>query len=449
MDPIKDIGKIGGHEMSKSKNAPGKMRALLMLCVLGTVVSIGITFFVYSVSRNTAKAVGLDTVPSIIAAQNIKATLANAHSNAMNAMVTNEKLGGKFWSLYRNDLNSLHSQLVDASKSITYGDEERIPLTTISSNISAYEYTVGGAVANGAEISVDQFMEANRLMQQKILPASTELNRVNLSQLESIYSGYSKNINIIIALMIAAGLGFLALLIMIQVYLFKKTRRIFNVGLLLATILFSVNLVYSTSALTSVKGKLDAAKNDAFTSINAMWNAKAVAYNAKSIESLYLLHEGTGIVQTADTINFNLSAERICSDTKAAISGSAFEGYLNDTLSNAISSDAIAKAGIALKQWIKYVDIDKQVHNLEYDSKHDEAIALSVGSAAGEANYEFEKFDEALRDTIKIDQGSFDSSMNSAYKTLNIFPYILACFLLLIIAACILGIKPRLNEYRV
>jgi hypothetical protein len=167
---------------------------------VGAIVSIGITFFVYRVSSNTAQAVGMDTVPSIIAAQNIKATLANAHSNAMNAMVTNEKLGGKFWNLYRSDLNSLHSQLVDASKSITYGDEERVPLTTISSNISAYEYTVGGAVANGAEISVDQFMEANRLMQQKILPASTALNRVNLSQLESIYNSYDKNINILIAI---------------------------------------------------------------------------------------------------------------------------------------------------------------------------------------------------------------------------------------------------------
>lgn len=449
MDSIKDIGKIGGREMSKLRNAPGKMRALLVFCIVGAIVSIGITFFVYRVSRNTAQAVGIDTVPSIIAAQNIKATLANAHSNAMNAMVTNEKLGGKFWNLYRSDLNSLHSQLVDASKSIAYGDAERIPLTTISSSISAYEYTVGGAVANGAEISVDQFMEANRLMQQKILPASTALNKVNLSQLESIYNSYDKNINILIAIMIAAGLGFLLILILTQVSLFKRTHRIFNPGLLIATILFSASLIYSTSALTSIKGDLNAAKNDAFTSINAMWNAKAVAYNAKSIESLYLLHEGTGIVQTADTINFNLSAERLVSDPKAAAAGSAFEGYLNDTLSDTTSLEEKGSANTALEQWIKYVEIDKVVHSLEYDSKHNEAIALSVGNAAGQANYVFEKFDKALGDTIKINQISFDSSIESAFKTLSLFPYIILCFLLLINAACILGMKARMDEYKV
>ncbi len=449
MDSIKDFGKIGGREMSKLKNAPGKMRALLVFCIVGAIVSIGITFFVYRVSSYTAQAVGMDTVPSIIAAQNIKATLANAHSNAMNAMVTNEKLGGKFWNLYRSDLNSLHSQLVDASKSITYGDAERIPLTTISSNISAYEYTVGGAVANGAEISVDQFMEANRLMQQKILPASTALNKVNLSQLESIYNGYDKNINILIAIMIAAGLVFLLILILTQVHLFKRTHRILNTGLLLATILFSASLIYSISALTSIKGDLNTAKNDAFASINSLWNAKAVAYNAKSIESLYLLHEGTGIVQTADTINFNLSSKRLYSDPKAAADGSVSEGYLNGTLSNTTSPEERDILNTAIEQWIKYVEIDKQVHSLEYDSKHDEAIALSVGNAVGQANYEFEKFDEALGNTIKINQTNFDSSIEAAFKTLRIFPYVLLSFLLLITAACILGMKARMDEYKV
>lgn len=435
--------------MSKFKNAPMKIRALLILSLIGTALTIGIIFFVYNVSRNTAQAVGMDTVPSIIAAQNIKATLASAHSNAMNAMVTDEKLGGRFWSLYRNDLNSLHTQLVDASRDITYGDAERIPLMTISSNISAYEYTVGGAVANGAKISVDQFMEANRLMQQKILPASTSLNRVNLNQLEKVYNAYDKNINILLAVMLAAGIVFLIILILIQVYMFKRTRRIFNAGLLLASILFSVCLAYSANALVSVKRDLKGAKEDAFTSINALWNAKAAAYNAKSIQSLYLLHEGTGIVQTADTINFNLLAKKLCSDPKAAASGSTFEGYLKDALRNTGSPEEKKKADLALEEWIKYVEIDNSVHELEYDSRHVNAVALSVGNDAGQANYEFERFDEAVDGVIKINQTSFDSGINSAYKTLNVFPYALLGFLLSITAACILGMKARMDEYKI
>jgi hypothetical protein len=287
MDPVKDSWKIGVGEMNKLSTTPGKLRNLMVICILGVLLSFGITFVVYRVSRNTAQAVGRDTVPSIIAAQNIKATLAGAHSNAMNAMVTGERLGGRFWNLYRKDMDSLHAQLVDASKNISYGDAERIPLTAISSNISAYEYTVGGAVASGAQISVDQFMEANRLMQQKILPASTALNRVNLSQLDATFNSYNKNINILIAIMLILGLGFLAVLILVQVYIFKKSHRIFNGGLLLAAVLFSASLIYSVSALNSVKGDLLTAKQDAFDSVNSLWNARAGAYNAKSIESLY------------------------------------------------------------------------------------------------------------------------------------------------------------------
>jgi hypothetical protein len=420
--------------------APRKIKSLLILCLAGTLISLGFTFWVYTAVRNVAQSVGRDTVPQIVAAKNIRATLANAHSNAMNAMLTNEKLGGKFWNFYRTDLNILHSQLVDASKNITYGDKERIPLLTILSNISAYEYTVGGAVASGAEISVDQFMEANRLMQQKILPASSALNEANLSQLNSIYNSYTKNIDNVIKFMIIVGFVFLIILIITQVYLFKKTRRVFNIGLLIATVIFSINLAYSTNALNSIKADLYAAKHDAFDSLNALWGAKAEAYNAKAIESLYLLHNGTGIVQTADTINFNLAAERMSSDNK---------GYLSDAFRNLSSVDDKAAAASALQQWAKYVDLDKQIRNLEYDSRHGEAINLAVGEASGQSNYEFAKFDALLGNAIKINQDNFDSSITSAFKTLNIFPYITTSLLVLVIAACVIGMKARMDEYKI
>lgn len=435
--------------MKKVNNAPAKMKGLLVLCLMIALIWFGITFLVYSISRNTAKAVGLDTVPSIIAAQNIKATLANAHSNAMNAMVTGEKLGGKFWNEYRSDLNSLHTQLVKASRGITFGDAERIPLTAISSNISTYEYVVGGAVANGAEISVDQFMEANRLMQQRILPASTALSRVNLEQLERIYGSYQRGINFLIALLIAVGIVFLAVLVMVQIYMFKRTHRVLNLGLVFAAILFAISLIYSTSSLNSIKRDLDGAKKDAFTSINALWNAKSTAYNAKSIQSLYLLHEGTGIVQTADTINFNSSSKRIYSAPDTVSDEGDEMGYLNAALDNMTSKAARTSTEDAITSWVTYVEIDRDVHNFEYDSRHDEAVALSVGNQSGQGNYQFEKFDKALTESININKNSFDDSINSAFKALNIFPYVIIAALLLIAAACILGMKPRLDEYRI
>lgn len=435
--------------MINLNTAPGKLKSFLVLCIIGAVVSMGVSFWAYSASRYTAQVVGEETVPQIIAAKNIRATLASAHSNAMNAMLTKEKLGGKFWSLYRKDLNTLHSQLVAASENISYGDLERTPLLTILSNVSAYEYTVGGAVSSGAEISVDQFMEANRLMQQKILPASSALNQANLSQLDSTYSSYYKNTGIVILFMSLAGLIFIGILIAAQIYLFKKTHRILNLGLLAATILFAVSFVYSTSTLNSVKSDLQTAKKEAFDSLNALWSARAEAYNANAIESLYLLHNGTGIVQTADTINFNLSSGRMSSDTKAALGGGKFEGYLSDALGNATFTGEKAAAVNTIQQWGKYVDTDKQIRSLEYDSKHSEAIALCVGDAAGQSNYEFARFDTELGDIIKINQENFDSNISSAFKSLNKFPYISAGFLALIIAACILGMKARIDEYKV
>lgn len=433
--------------MFKLKTAPQKIKALLVLCLVGTVLSIGTTFWIYSATRDVAQSVGKDTVPSIVAAKNIRVTLAAAHSNAMNAMVTKEKLGGKFWNLYRNDLNVLHSQLIESSKNITYGEEERIPIFTILSNISAYEYTVGGAVASGAEISVDQFMEANRLMQQKILPANTALGTVNLSQLDSIYESYTKNVNMVMMFMQLVGVVFLILLIVTQYFLFKKTHRVFNKGLLLATILFSFNLFYSTKALNSVKADLYSAKQEAFDSLNTLWSARAESYNAKALQSLYLLHNGTGIVQTADTINFNLSENRMTGEGTSEENNS--KGFLTVALNNITFQAEEQAVKTASQQWAKYVEIDRQIRNLEYDSRHTEAIALFVGDGSGQSNYEFAKLDAALVETINVNQKAFDASIESAFRTLNMFPYITAAFLVIIIAACILGLKARIDEYKI
>jgi hypothetical protein len=161
------------------------------------------------------------------------------------------------------------------------------------------------------------------------------------------------------------------------------------------------------------------------------------------------LHEGTGIVQTADNINFDLSASRLHNDRKTEGDAEKLNGYLDTALGNITFSGEKDAAETALSQWVKYVETNKKVRSLEYDSNHVEAISLSVGEKQGQSGYEFQKFDEALGNTIKINQENFDSSIDSAFKTLNKFPFILSAFMILIAAACILGMKARMDEYKV
>lgn len=434
--------------MKKTRTTLGKIEALLMVCIAGAVISLSVNFLVYRATHSVVQTVGKDTAPSIITADHINALLADAHSNAMNAMVTKEKSGGKFWTLYRKDMLELHSELINISENITFGDDERNAILAIMSNVSAYEYTLGGAVSNGAEISVDQFGEANRLMQQKILPSSVKLKDIYSTYLDASYNRFTKSINIVLAIMIVIALTVLVILLGTQYFLFKKTHRIFNLGLLLATILFIANIIYSANTMNSVKSNLYSAKHDAFDSVQALWGARATAYNANALESLYLLHNGTGIVQTADTINFNLSSAKLCADPNAALNGSKFEGYLGEEINNVTFDGEKAAATAAIQEWSKYVDVDKKIRNLEYDSKHSEAVALCVGESDGQSNYEFSKFDAELGKAIEINQASFGSNMNRAYKTLNIFPYATAIFLLVIIVLCVFGFRPRIEEYK-
>lgn len=427
---------------------PEKITALLMAGIAGAVISLGLNFLVYCAANNAAQVIGKETAPSIIASNHINALLADAHSNAMNAMVTKEKGGGKFWTAYRQDMQNLHSELIDISGDAAFSSAQRSTVLSLMSYAGQYEYTLGGAVSTGAEISADQFGEANRLMQQKLLPASVALNKIYSSYLNSVYSRYTRYINASLLFMAIIALVILSVLIFTQYYLFRRTHRILNIGLLAATLLFIAVTVYSINDLSSVRQNLYTAKHDAFDSIESLWNARAGAYNANALESLYLLHDGTGIVQTADTINFNLSASRICSDPQAALNGGQFTGFLEDEMKNISFDGESTFAGDALTEWSKYVQIDKQIRSLEYDSKRDQAVALCVGDSQGQSNYEFTQFDSFLGDAISTNQKNFDNYMNLSYAGLKSFPYVTLVFLVLIILSCVLGMRPRIGEYK-
>lgn len=439
--------------MKKPSNTKFKLQAFLSVCIIGAVIALGISYYVYFSTRDIARTIKEDTVPKIVAANHINALVSNAHSNAMNAMVTKEKTGDKYWKLYRDKMTELHSRLIEINENNVFGDVQKKTAAELMANIGQYEYTLGGSVSEGAKISVDQFGEANRLMQQKILPASVRLSDYYTSYLNTIYDKYSKNINWVISLTTIAFVIFILILISIQYSLFKKTHRIFNIGLLLVTLIFSFSFIYSINSLQVIKSELKTVKEDAYDSIQALWKSKSIAYNANALESLYLLHNGTGIVQTADTINFNFYSESIISNPNAALNGEEASGYLNNALKgidlNINSNDSYeAYIKAAIEQWAKYDTIDKKIRNLEYDGKHSEAFALYAGQSEGQSAYVFTKFDENIDNAINKKQALFDEGMNLIFSRLNIYPYITFISLILIVALSILGLMPRIEEYK-
>lgn len=434
--------KSKNYKLSSQETVYSKIIFLLVLCIISIASSTMTTFIVYFHTRDVVKTISENTIPCIIASEKINASLAYAHCNAINAVITNEKTESSYWTLYHNNMNTINSELLDISKNISYDSKQQNLILSIMSNIGVYEYKAGCFVSNDTVLSSNEFTNADKLMQQQILPDSVSLINMNSNKLDSIYNNYTKKFYIKTTFILCLGFLIIAVLIETQIYIYKKTNRILNLGLLLATLMFLISTAYSIYSLTSIKANLYEAKQDSFDSIHSLWDAKDAAYNSKTLESLYLLHHETGITQNVDTINFNTLSSSLYNENLKS-------GYLADNLNDITSSNQKSLKENIIQNWENYITIDRQIRTLEDENNHNDAVTLCIGTSQDQSEYAFKNFNESLDNTIDINQTNFNNYISSAYKTLNMFPIVIIIFTILMFIFVILGLKPRIDEYTI
>jgi len=431
------------------KTSPGKLTLILISCILITLLLGSVYYSNYSSTKQAIQTVGKDTVPSIVAAEDIYATLADVNANAMNGILTKQKNDGAYWKTYRNEMDQVHNDLLKASGNITYGDEELKPILTIMKKLAEYENGIGSIIAKIDTVSINDFNAVNKIMREDILPSAAALDKANYSHLDSIYKEHQNHIirNGIIFWLFSIAL--LAFLIYSQFYLFRETHRIINIGLFLNTVILAVFVFYASSTFNLAETKLKIAKQSAFDSIHALWKARAIAYDGNADESMYLLLNGDIAAQSQSTNTFKSNAKLISGyDSQNPNKKVDSTGFLGDELANITFEGEELAAKNTLNEWIEYINLDNKIRTLESEGKHAEAIAFCIGNNEGESNWQFKKFDDALGKTLDINQKQFNSNIRIAFDTIKNFSLILAIMLILMISLSIFGIKKRLDEYR-
>ena len=436
------------------KTSPGKLLNWLLTIAALLALTLIMAVVTYSDMREAVQTVGKDTVPSIVAAENIRATIADANAYAVNAFLEQEHGIGKNRKKYRDDMNAVHDSLVTSAQNITYGQQERQPILTIMSTLGEYERLIGLAQEQAPADALATLTQAQGLIHQTILPEAIALDQANFSHLTSTYDAHRQHTSlqqtefvwIVGPLLIMALFG-------VQLHLYRTTKRVFNLPLLGATFIAVVYLLQAMSSFRDTETALVRAKQDAFDSVHALWQARAVAYDANADESLYLLSHGNDADQQQSTQEFKdkvaqLSAGDVASDRLAADNKLKFAGFLGDELDN-VTFDGEGDAALqTIHTWAAYIAIDDRIRQLEQGGDHAAAIALNLGTHEGESNWAFAQFDTALGKTLDINQQAFDQATAEAFGHLDHFPLITAIAGALIALASLFGLKSRFDEYR-
>ena len=100
-----------------------------------------------------------------------------------------------------------------------------------------------------------------------------------------------------------------------------------------------------------------------------------------------------------------------------------------------------------LAAWREYVQIAARIRQLEESGRHDQAVALCLGTAPHQSDWAFEQFTAALEATLKINEDAFTLSMGRSYHHVTCLAFPILSLLLAPILGTWLGLQPRLAEF--
>jgi hypothetical protein len=411
-----------------------------------------VVFATYASINDTVTVAGKDAAPSIVAADHLQALAASADANALNAVVTHSAPDQYAWSQYRKDMRASYEELTTASQYTTYGFEQIGPIQTMESTLSAFDNVTGQLQVETAANLASNPLAGHTLLVQTILPAQGALVLTDSTHLNRQYAAHRAAIGRQMALVWVVFLLLLAILVGTQVYLFRHTHRMINLGYATATVITLGCMIYMLGAFNVSESQLAMAKQQSFDAINSLWTVRATAFLMNADESLYVLDAQDPQSLAAIETDFTQHQQQIISiDPQQALddvkTGVAFHGFLGDRLSHTAYQGESAAFRAAIQTFANYVAIDSKVRQLLAAGNVQQAQALVLGFNPGQAALAFTQFDSAIWNAIDINQFQFDQQIGTADSSLGPLPYVLGIALTAIVVATIVGMKPRLDEY--
>lgn len=431
---------------------PGQLRMRQAVLVALSLLVALIGYGVYRSHAAVVQTVGKDAAPSIVAAENIRSTLGNAHTQIVNAFLTKEDASGESVRAYKQSLATANDHLVTAAQNITYGDDERRPILDILNQVSEYDTLIGMALAG--QDSIKQLGQADDLMRERIVPAAAALAQANFTHLDAAYSEGRHVARLWLYGFLAASVVLLLALLDTQRYVSLRFRRLVNPAMAAGCAVFALSVVLFAVKAGGVMSAMRTAKEDAFDSVYALSQAQALAYAANAQESVYLLMQGKD-AQARQTALFQEDAKKLftpdITDAKqlpADLKSLKGRGLLGDELANITFDGEEALARSTVAGWLDYVRIDAQIRALEASGRHQDAVALCLGTQPMQSDWAFETFAKALRGTMDINQAQFDQSIERALHNVRWLWMLLIPTLLCPLLGAVVGIQRRLAEFR-
>jgi hypothetical protein len=463
----------------RNLSTPARIRALTgtgiaVAAALGVVIAV-----VFGSVSSGLQLIGYQAAPEVSAATSLY-----FHLNDMDAQVANVLLVGNLHGLgmdrqqaqaiYAQDRAAADAALQRAAAVAGSSTSAQLGLRTALNGMGQYEALAGeamyldgvgaGTAGRPPAEALALYRQATDEMRTVILPAARSLTNANAAALTSAYET-KRSTALTGALWVTVlGLALLAALIGLQFYVARRYRRLLNPALAAASIAALVLTIIGGTGLSSEAGQLRVAKVEAFDSILALSQARAVSYDANADESRFLVDPGRAsqyqqafLTKSDELVDlpgvgifqYDAALAKAIDAYDANHADIRFGGYLGAEFRNITFPGERAAAVKTLLAYQLYERDDRHIRALNRAGNLSGAIAFDTSYAPGNSNWAFEQYGNALVSVIGINQRAFNvairTGLNGANGWTGLIPAGVVALIVLLILA---GVRPRLAEHR-
>ncbi|MFE3545140.1 hypothetical protein ACFXK0_19445 [Nocardia sp. NPDC059177] len=419
---------------SFAQSSPGRLVAaglvLMVLCVAAGAMTSTIV-------RDRQQALGVlldDTEPDAHSANHLYSSLSIADAAASTAFIAGGLEPQAVRDRYTQAIGEAAAELVAQSGHLSveeaadpHGTDRRLR-TGIATGLPVYTGLIETARANnrnGYPVGAAYLSEASHQMQTTLLPMAEELETHRIDAVTAAQHRHVQPPWPAIVLLVVA----LAALVWVQVELARRSRRFFNMGLLISTAALALTLLW-----TVVAGSLSAiaminCRDQGAVPAARLAESRILVQQARSAEMVKLVRrDATGDYDRT----FDVNAARLTE---------LLDGYPDDAPARA----EVAAARAALTRW---QSAHARMNDTLARGDFVGAAAVATGPSAADSTAQVDAIDRALTEASAAARDTLRSKVSQATDVLS---FLGPGALVLGIAAAAgvgLGLWPRLREYR-
>ncbi len=432
-EPVRASRGPGTHLGARTRATPVRLRLVAVELVVLTLL-MGLVAGLAANDRHASSAAAWHSAePLLVDAQAIDTSLSDADTTAGGSFLQGRLEPAALQARYMSDLSQASASLATASQQAGTDPTVTTSIATLAEDVPMYTSLVSTATFNERQgfypLAAAYLAEANNLMRARILPAAARLYAVEVAQLAGDEGHAVAAWPVVVSGLLLMVL--LGSLIAVQRWLSRHFRRTLNVPLAVATVIVIVLGLWFLVAVLSQGSGVDRASADGSGPVALYTQARIRALEMRGDDELTLLTRDSVAEYQED---YSTAAAHLQRALAVAATGAGPAEHAQLT--------RIAGAFHA------YGATHARIRRLDTSGDLGGAVALASGTGPTDLPAVSERLDAVLADGIGSSQQAFDDAMSGATGDIAALLWAIAVFSVLAAALVLIGIEPRMAEYR-